>query len=282
MAETPRLRRAHLIAGGFPPGSPAGHDHDYARLRILQELQRWEELHTTCAGDFTDLEKWLPNCELLITYTAGPYPADPQVDFLRDWLESGGRWLALHGTSGGRAARVPERRQRQMVRQRFHELLGGFFLTHPPLCRFRVRVVDGGHPVTAGVPEEFETADELYFIELTDPGRTRVLLTTELPKDPSPPGFGFYYERDTALLPDGRSRPLAFAHEGGRGEVVYVALGHCHTPATNVQPFVDRSLDPEGRTPLRFRGSWEVPAFGQLLRNALEWGLGGPPERNGG
>lgn len=281
MAETPRLRRAHLIAGGFPPGSPAGHDHDYARLRILQELQRWEELHTTCAGDFTDLEKWLPNCELLITYTAGPYPADPQVDFLRDWLESGGRWLALHGTSGGRAARVPERRQRQMVRQRFHELLGGFFLTHPPLCRFRVRVADGGHPVTAGVPEEFETADELYFIELTDPGRTRVLLTTELPKDPSPPGFGFYYERDTALLPDGRSRPLAFAHEVGRGEVVYVALGHCHTPATNVQPFVDRSLDPEGRTPLRFRGSWEVPAFGRLLRNALEWGLGGASARNG-
>src|SRR5437016_3437470 len=25
-------RRAHLIAGGFPPGSQAGHDHDYARL----------------------------------------------------------------------------------------------------------------------------------------------------------------------------------------------------------------------------------------------------------
>ena len=25
--------RAHLIAGGFPPGSQAGHDHDYARLR---------------------------------------------------------------------------------------------------------------------------------------------------------------------------------------------------------------------------------------------------------
>jgi hypothetical protein len=32
-AATPR--RAHLITGGFPLGAHAGHDHDYARLRLL-------------------------------------------------------------------------------------------------------------------------------------------------------------------------------------------------------------------------------------------------------
>ncbi len=26
--------RAHLITGGFPPGSMGGHDHDYARLKL--------------------------------------------------------------------------------------------------------------------------------------------------------------------------------------------------------------------------------------------------------
>ena len=31
--------RAHLIAGGFPAGQAAGHDHDYARLRILEQLK---------------------------------------------------------------------------------------------------------------------------------------------------------------------------------------------------------------------------------------------------
>jgi hypothetical protein len=31
----PLPTRAHLIAGGFPAGSYAGHDHDYARLRLL-------------------------------------------------------------------------------------------------------------------------------------------------------------------------------------------------------------------------------------------------------
>ena len=30
--------RAHVITGGFPPGQPAGHDHDYARLRLLNFL----------------------------------------------------------------------------------------------------------------------------------------------------------------------------------------------------------------------------------------------------
>ena len=34
----PQPVRVHLIVGGFPPGSPAGHDMDYARLRILQLL----------------------------------------------------------------------------------------------------------------------------------------------------------------------------------------------------------------------------------------------------
>ena len=42
MAETTpgetQTRRVHLIAGGFPPGSYAGHDQDYARLRLLTLL----------------------------------------------------------------------------------------------------------------------------------------------------------------------------------------------------------------------------------------------------
>ena len=29
-------KRAHLIVGGFPPGSPAGHDMNFARLQLLQ------------------------------------------------------------------------------------------------------------------------------------------------------------------------------------------------------------------------------------------------------
>ena len=59
MTETMMPRRAHLIAGGFPPGSSAGHDHDYARLRLL-ELLADHDVPASVANDFADLEKLLP------------------------------------------------------------------------------------------------------------------------------------------------------------------------------------------------------------------------------
>ena len=62
--------RAHVITGGFPVGQHAGHDMDYARMRILETLQTNENVHTTVANDFTDCGKWLKDCQLLITYTA--------------------------------------------------------------------------------------------------------------------------------------------------------------------------------------------------------------------
>ena len=42
-------KRAHLITGGFPPGSSAGHDMDYARLQLLQKLSKAD---VTTANDF--------------------------------------------------------------------------------------------------------------------------------------------------------------------------------------------------------------------------------------
>ncbi|MGH7916549.1 MAG: hypothetical protein ACREQE_03700, partial [Candidatus Binataceae bacterium] len=121
------------------------------------------------------------------------------------------------------------------------------------------------------VPDSFEVMDELYLIEW-NPVRSHVLLTTELEKDPSPAGFGFAYDRDTSPLADGRTRVLGYTRETGKGGVTYFALGHCHSPVNNVQPFVDASVDASGITPKIFRGSWESEAFLTLLRNAIEWG----------
>jgi hypothetical protein len=263
---------AHVIAGGFPPGAPAGHDHDYARLRLLQLLYD-KQAPTSVSSDFSDLSKWLTRSQFLITYTAGPYPDEDQDRALRQWLEEGGRWLALHGTSGGRAVRVEGTRQRRMLRGSFHDTLGGFFLNHPPVRRFQVDVRDTGHPLTRGLPPAFEVVDEPYMVAVDPSPATRVLLTSELGPDISPPGFGFVYDEDTALLPDGKTRVIGYSRATGEGEVAYFTLGHCHTPASNSQPFVDATVDPEGRTPLTLRHTWETAAFGKLLQNAMEWGL---------
>ena len=250
--------RVHLIAGGYPPGSFAGHDMDYVRLRLLGMLQENSQLLTTTTNDYGDVAKWLPGSNFLITYVAGPYPNDEQNDFIRNWLEAGGRWLALHGTSGGKAVPVGENRYvRKMVKGNYHATLGAFFLNHPPVRKFRVEVADRSHPLTEGLPPSFEVMDELYLIEALDPARCHILLTTELAKDPSPQGFGFVYDRDTSVLPDGKTRVLGYTRDVGKGGVTYIALGHCHSPLSNVQPFVDASVEASGTTPKTFRGSWE-------------------------
>ena len=271
--------RVHAIVGGFPPGSPAGHDMDYARLRILQLLQENPRLRSTVANDFTDISKWLPDSQLLITYVAGPYPDEVQDEVIRQWLEAGGRWLALHGTSGGKAVRVGENRSaRKMVKTSHHDTLGSFFLNHPPLRKFRVNVTDREHVLTRDLPASFEVIDELYLIELQAPSACHVLLTTELDQDPSPPGFGFVYDADTALLPDGKTRVLGYTRELGKGGVAYIALGHCHAPSTNRQRVVDPSATASVVPSEPFRGAWETEPFERLLRNGIKWGS--KPERD--
>jgi type 1 glutamine amidotransferase len=248
---------------------------DYARLRLLQLLHENPQILTTIGNDFTDIAKWLSGSQLLITYVAGPHPNEEQNTILRQWLEAGGRWLALHGTSGGKAVPVDEqRRTRKMVKSSHHVTLGGFFLNHPPVRKFQVKVTDRDHFITQGLPVSFEVMDELYLIEVQDPATTHVLLTTELDKDPSPPGFGFVYDKDTSVLSDGKTRVLGYSREVGMGGIVYIALGHCHSLLNNVQPFVDATVNPSGSTPMLFRGAWETAPFEQLLRNGIRWGSG--------
>lgn len=255
--------RAHLVAGGYPAGQSAGHDMDYARRRLLDLMADWQ---TTVSSDFQDLEKWLPQCSLLVTYVAGPFLTPEQADVVDGWVASGGRWVALHGTSGGKAARMPDSNRRQMVKQEHHRALGAFFLNHPPLSEFEVAVSPG--ELTTGVPTSFTVRDELYLIEVQDPD-AEILLTTKMAKDPSPPGFGFYYDKDTSVLDDGETRVLGYQRRVGEGRVIYYALGHCHNPNTNMQPMVDASIASDAKTPSVFLGPWESPAYAQLLKNAI-------------
>lgn len=270
MADTVQPR-AHLIAGGFPPGSSAGHDHDYARLRLLGLLDD-RQIAASVSNDFADVEKWLAVSRLLVTYVAGPYPTAEQCLRLKAWLDAGGHWLALHGTSGGRAERVEGLMQRRTVRTEHHELLGSMFLTHPPACRFRVDVRDGTHPITRGLPTSFEVDDEPYFVELRAPASARVLLTADYGAAGHWPVVGQLYGRDTSLQADGRTRVLSYTTPVGRGGVTYIALGHCHDPRS--RPGRPPAGGAGQEQPATYRGPWGLREFSALLGNAMDWGLG--------
>src|SRR5919201_4299839 len=248
-------RRAHLIAGGFPPGSQAGHDHDYARLRLLSLLAE-ADVPASVANDFADVDKWLPLSRLLITYVAGPYPDAAQCRAIQAWLETGGHWLGLHGVSGGRAERVEGSRQRRTVKSDHHALLGSYFLTHPPICKIHVDVT-AGHRLTQGLGASFDIEDEPYFIELQHPSSTKILLTADYGPGATSPTIGTLYPKDTSLQPDGRTRVLGYTRDVGRGAVAYVALGHCHNPSIRAA----RGEDPTDTTPPTFRCSWETDPF---------------------
>jgi uncharacterized protein len=261
--------RAHLIAGGFPPGSMGGHDHDYVRLKLL-ELLAEREVPASVGNDFTDVEKWLPVSRLLITYVAGPYPDAAQTETIRHWLEGGGHWLGLHGTSGGRAQRVEGHRMRRTVKTEHHAVLGGFFLTHPPIQEFRVEVCDANTPLTRGIGSSFVVEDEPYFVELQDPAGTQILLTADYGPAAAGATDGLY-AADTSLLADGRSRVVGYTRTVGEGGVTYFGLGHCHNPAIRAA----RATADPGELPSTFRAPWENAAFETLLRNAIAWGMGG-------
>ena len=267
MTET-KPGRAHVITGGFPPGSMGGHDHDYARLKLLGLLAE-RDIPASVANDFADVEKWLPVSRFLITYVAGPYPNAAQCAAIEHWLKEGGHWLGLHGTSGGRAERVEGVRMRRTVKTEHHALLGSRFLTHPPLCEIRVDVKDAASPLTQGLGASFVVEDEPYFVELQDPGATQILLTAEYGPGAASATNGLY-PSDTSLQPDGKTRVLGYTRQVGNGGVTYVALGHCHNPAIRAA----RAADPADKTPPIFHGPWETDAFTRLLRNAITWGMG--------
>ncbi len=275
--------RAHVITGGFPPGQHQGHDMDYARLRILQALQANENVHATVGNDFVDCHRWIADCQLLVTYVAGPYADDHQNGVIRDWLAAGGRWLALHGSTGGKAERLPPTDgespsspaaggRRRMVKFPYHETLGGFFMTHPPIREFQVDVADNNHVLTHNLPPSFLIKDEPYMIQVIHP-ETRVLLSTS-EVAPPPAATQELYGGDLSLLPDGKSRALGFVREIGKGAVAYLAPGHCHTPLTGQRASIDESLIIDGERPMRFKGPWNTVAYEQLLRNAVGWGTG--------
>jgi type 1 glutamine amidotransferase len=240
---------AYLVAGG------RYHDIDFARIEILKLLSEHEHVRTRVGSDYRDVES-IRSSRFLISYTCDMRPSPEEQEALHDFVASGGRWLALHGTNsvleftkqGVEAPRIIDR---------LAFTLGSQFIAHPPIQKYKVEPVAPGHPLVEGVGS-FETDDELYLNEYHE--RERLIPLLETSYAGMAEGFSVADWTEAARHLVMYLRPL------GDGAVLYNTLGHCRghydmRPAMDYYPKVERC-------------SWELPQYYELLRRGIRWCLG--------
>ncbi len=233
-----------LIAGGLY------HDIDFARLELLKLLAEDPCVRTRVLEDFENLDA-LRSADIIITYTCDVVPSLAAQEVLKQWLQAGGRWYALHGTNSILRLMDDGIWEAPRWAPLMMDLLGSQFVSHPPIAPYRVDVADPGHELVAGI-EPFETTDELYHLETR--GDLHVLLKTENIAE----GTGF---REAADAPG--SHPVFYIKQHGKGAVLYNTLGHCRGHY-DLQPMAEW-------WPVVERCAWDLPVFYDLLRRGIGW-----------
>ena len=140
------------------------------------------------------------------------------------FVEGGGGFLNLHNAMGLYPSRGP-----------YLDLVGGRYIGHGPLERFRVEVVDRDHPVTRGVGAFF-VADEQHTPPY-DEGRVHLLLRNR--------------------SDDGKVAAAGWVREPGRGRLCHLANGH--TREALLHPMYQRLLRNAVRWCLRLEDSGPTP-----------------------
>jgi len=231
------------------------HDFDFARVELLKLLGEHENVRTRVAEDFRDVEA-IEAADFLVTYTCDLDELSArEQEALAAFVARGGRWFALHGTNSVFAF-LDEGVKALRTHDVVMKTLGSRFLAHPPIEPYTVSNVCPEHPLVAGIGD-FETDDELYLCEYF--GEIQPLLATRFTGEAK--GF---VDRE---WPDDEPRLVFYLHPEGKGEVLYLTLGHCRgrydmRPRMDVYPRVER-------------GSWQLPEYYELLRRGLRWAVGG-------
>ncbi len=242
---------AVLVAGG------RYHDIDFARRELLGLIGEHDHVRVTVESTFENPEL-LAGASVLISYTCDVRPSEQAQHAVREWVENGGRWLALHGTNSALDLPRPNGVEAPRCFPHWAETLGSQFVAHPPIAPYRVVRSDDDHWLVAGV-EPFDTDDELYLMEHADRDALTPLMHTEWRGEAT--GFA---ESDWA---DGPTEHLVqYLRPLGQGAVLYNTLGHCRghwdmAPLMDYYPVIERC-------------SWEKPQYYELLRRAIRWSLG--------
>ena len=250
MSEPAARIDAFLVAGG------KYHDIDFARGELLGLLAEHPHVRVTVAPDYEAIDA-ITASAFLISYTCDVRPSQQAQTGLRDWVERGGRWLALHGTNAALDLPRPNGVEAPRCFPIWAELLGSQFIAHPPIHPYQVELSDPDHWLVTGI-EQFETDDELYLMEHHDLNALIPLLHTRWSGEATD-----FAEKDWG---EPQQRLVQYLRPLGAGGVLYNTLGHCRGH-WDMQPIMDYY-------PVIERCSWEQPMYYELLRRCIRWAMG--------
>lgn len=247
MTKSDRLD-VYLVAGG------KYHNIDYARLELLKLLAEQPRLKIQIGADYSDIDAICAS-DFIITYTCDVMPDEAQTQRLCEAMKAGKKWFALHGTNSILRFLEDGRVNSPRENDPFMELLGSQFLSHPPIMPYDVEVSDPEHPLVAGIPT-FSVDDELYLS--VHHGEHHTLLHT-------------HWNGTTEAFVDSEwqsdeARPCMYLHPYGKGEVLYLTLGHCRGKY-DMQPLMEEYPEPEF-------GAWKTDEYYELLRRGIRWAMG--------
>ncbi|MEM8496728.1 MAG: ThuA domain-containing protein [Pseudomonadota bacterium] len=243
----------YLVAGG------KYHNIDHARLEILKLLAEQPRIKVRVGEDYSDIDA-ICESDFLITYTCDVIPSDAETQRLCDYVNGGKKWYALHGTNSilrflespkpdGVLVDCPEENVP------FVELLGSQFTSHPPIQEYDVLVTEPDHPLVKDIPT-FQVDDELYLCKMF--GEHQTLLHTHWSDDVED-----FVRDDWRKETD--VQPVFYLHPYGKGQVLYLTLGHCRGKY-DMQPLIEEYPEPE-------EGAWRTPEFYELLRRGIKWAM---------
>jgi len=153
-----------------------------------------------------------------------PWITEDQGKAIKGFVAAGGGLYAMHNSS-----------HISLSSQDYREVMGGAYITHPPLRPFKVSVVNKEHPITRDV-QDFIVNDEQHFVTYD--------------KDPK---YIFLQSENTDGLTGsddgkdlGTNSIAGWAYDYGQGRVVFTGVGHT------------------------LHALWE-PEYFKLQKNAVRW-----------
>lgn len=206
----PRILMFEKI-NGFRDGPSV--DAAHAALLAMAEREGWQMVVTQSGGAF--------NAATLAQFDAvlwnnisGDVLTLSQRQAMRDFIEGGGGFVAVHGSAGDPSYFwdwYPD------------TLIGARFAGHPSDPQFqdaRVVVADAEHPAAADLPAEWVMRDEWYAFH-TNPRDSGSWIIATLDETTYQPTAG-----RPGLIAMGDDHPIAWSRVIGRGRMFYSAIGH--------------------------------------------------------